>query len=194
MAPPARPSPIWNLIRPALGPVFFTIWPFFRKIFTFRPFLKRFAFLDPKPWRHRSWRRGNTARRHRPRCRHRSSVETSWHPRGGGSAPQILAPSSAPRISAPSSAPWILAPSVLLLPRALFPFPSVPALFFLPSRVFSPPQVAQPSDSSYLTVKTLISSVNRQEQGILSHLLNLCVFIWCIVRIFSKFRNLGFRL
>ncbi|KAG2607240.1 hypothetical protein PVAP13_4NG181000 [Panicum virgatum] len=64
-------------------------------------------------------------------------------------------------------APWILAPIVLLLPRALFSFPSVPALFFLPSRVFSPPELAQPSDSSYLTVKTLISSVDRQEQGCL---------------------------
>ena len=157
---------------------------FFLKIYTFRPFLKGFVFLDPRGRRHGSWRRG---------AGNAPAWKPAWHPRGGGSAPQILAPSSAPRISAPSSAPWILAPSVLLLPRALFPFPSVPALFFLPSRVFSPPQVAQPSDSSYLTVKILISFVDRQEQGILSHLLNLCVLIWYIVDVFSKCRILGFR-
>ena len=55
---------------------------------------------------------------------------------------------------------------------------------------FSPPQLAQPSNSSYLTVKTLISSVDRQEQDIISHLLNLCislVYCTCILEI----RNLG---
>ena len=150
-------------------------------------------FLDPGPQRHGSWRRVNTSRRHSP-WRRGVGTDPPKHPRwrdvAWTSASQILAPSSAPQVMTP----WILAPSMLLLPRALFSFPSVPALFFLPSRVFSTPQVAQPSDSSYLTVKTLISSVDRQEQGILSHLLNLCVFIWSIVRVFLEFRNLGFRL
>ena len=154
-------------------------------------------FLDPGPQRHGSWRRVNTSRRHSP-WRRGVGTDPPKHPRwrdvAWTSASQILAPSSEPQVLAPRSAPWILAPSVLPLPRALFPFPSVPPLFILPSRVFSPPQLAQPSDSSYLTVKTLISSVDRQEQGILSHLLNSCVLIRSIVRAFLKFRSLGFKL
>ena len=65
-------------------------------------------------------------------------------------------------------------------------------MFIIPSRFFSPPQLAQPSNSSYLTVKTLILFIDCQEQGILSHLLNLCVLIWYIVDVFSKCRILGF--
>ena len=135
-------------------------------------------FLNSGTRRQGSWHRGNTSRRHSP-WRRAVGTDPTKHPRW-----RDMAGRSAPRSVAPTSLP---------LNCVLFPFPSVAPLFILSSRFFSPPQLAQPSDSSYLTVKTSILSVDRQEQGILSHLLNSCVLIWSIVRAFSKFRNLGFR-
>ena len=57
----------------------------FGKIFTFRPFLKRFAFLDPGARRHDWWRRDYTAWRHQSwrrapgpiQIRHRVAVDVA---------------------------------------------------------------------------------------------------------------------
>ena len=71
-------------------PYFLQISSFFER-FSHLGFFKRFTFLDPG-----SWRRGNTAQRHRSWCRGAGTApawKPAWHPPGGGSAPQILAPS-----------------------------------------------------------------------------------------------------